>query len=232
VSLVNLLRSRGRRAPARSWSAFCRWHGYRRPAFRHRRSRRGQSFLSMRSRFDPAQPAQLQNRVGPAHQAIGPENHVMNPAATGVLQHSRLRTDYPTTSAPRPLTGWPEAVGRLRLPRNAACGFPRTRPFGRGLHGTAKAWSFRYGRARRGRCSGLRASIRRGSPPRCSTKRKRHTWSRLPGFGSHRAFAAIGSSPIVMTGGSSLCATLLFCMERRILPLDGAHACFERVSLR
>ena len=43
-------------------------------------------------------------------------------------------------------------------------------------------------------------------------------------FGSHRALTAIRSSPVVMTGSSSLC------IEVRILPLDGAHVSHEQFN--
>src|SRR5215470_17882963 len=45
-------------------------------------------------------------------------------------------------------------------------------------------------------------------------------------FGSHRAFAAIRSSPVSMVGDSSLC------IEGRILPLDGAHVSHEQFNFR
>jgi len=45
-------------------------------------------------------------------------------------------------------------------------------------------------------------------------------------FGSHRAFAAIRSSPVAMAGGSSLC------IEGRILPLYGAHVSVEPFDFR
>src|SRR5215470_4925250 len=38
----------------------------------------------------------------------------------------RLMVGSPQEIAP-PRTGWPEAVARLRLPRNVACGFPALR---------------------------------------------------------------------------------------------------------
>ena len=43
-------------------------------------------------------------------------------------------------------------------------------------------------------------------------------------FGSRRAFAAIRSSPVAMTGFSSLC------IEDRSLPLYGAHVSHERFN--
>src|ERR1035441_1772105 len=45
-------------------------------------------------------------------------------------------------------------------------------------------------------------------------------------FGSHRALTAIRSSPVVMTGDSSLC------IEGRILPLNGAHVSHEQFNFR
>jgi len=45
-------------------------------------------------------------------------------------------------------------------------------------------------------------------------------------FGSHRAFAAIRSSLVAMTGCSSLC------IEDHCLPLGGAHVAQERFTLR
>jgi len=38
-----------------------------------------------------------------------------------------LFPDLPRGESERPLTGWPEAVTRLRLPQNVACGFPALR---------------------------------------------------------------------------------------------------------
>src|SRR5208282_816155 len=45
-------------------------------------------------------------------------------------------------------------------------------------------------------------------------------------FGSHRALAAIRSSPVGMAGDSSLC------IEGRILPLYGAHVSHEPFNFR
>ncbi len=62
---------------------------------------------------EPDVPRDVESRSGPS------DSKIFTPANVSFW----LTTDSPAMSLVRPLTGWPEAVTRLRLPQNGACGF-------------------------------------------------------------------------------------------------------------